>query len=80
MPTLDEQKVIAAAIDAIVVKLNGHEPTAECLRTLFRTLVHQLMTAQLRVQALDLSALKEFAGNEVCSNNGPEPTHTGKLP
>ena len=61
VPAMDEQKRIAAALDAIVVKTNGHEQTAECLRGLFRTLLHQLMTAQVRVHDLDVSALEEAA-------------------
>jgi hypothetical protein len=48
-------------LDTIVVKMNGHHCTAQCLRSLFRTLLHQLMTAQVRVRDLDLSALEETA-------------------
>jgi type I restriction enzyme S subunit len=61
MAPKDEQKVIASALDAVDVKLKAHERAAGSLRSLFRTLLHQLMTAQIRVHDLDLSALDIFA-------------------
>jgi type I restriction enzyme S subunit len=59
VPEEDEQKLIATAFDAIVLKINGHERTVACLRALFRTFLHQLMTAEIRVADLDLSRLAE---------------------
>jgi type I restriction enzyme S subunit len=59
VPKKDEQKLIAAVLETIVAKLNGHERTAECLNALFRTLLHELMTAKIRVHDLALSALEE---------------------
>jgi type I restriction enzyme S subunit len=57
--SIAEQKVIASALDAVFTKLKVHERLADSLRSLFGTLLHQLMTAQIRVQDLDLSALQE---------------------
>jgi hypothetical protein len=60
-PQKEEQKAIASALDAVVAKLKGHERAVDSLRSLLRTLLHQLMTAQIRVRNLDLSALEELA-------------------
>jgi hypothetical protein len=38
---------------------NVRQQQLAVLQTLFRTLLHQLMTAQIRVRDLDLSALDE---------------------
>jgi type I restriction enzyme S subunit len=59
LPSRDEQNLIAAAFDTIGAKFNEHERTAESLRSLFRTLLHELMTARIRIHDLDLSALEE---------------------
>lgn len=61
MPSIQEQKTIAGALDEIVGKMNCHKRVADCLQSLFRTLLHQLMTAQIRVGDLDLSALEDAA-------------------
>jgi type I restriction enzyme S subunit len=57
VPKKDEQKLIATAFDTVVGKMNQHERAAACLRSLFRTLLHQLMTAEIRVHDLDLACL-----------------------
>jgi hypothetical protein len=58
-PHTEVQKAIESGLDAVVAKLEGHERTVDSLRSLFRTLLHQRMTAQIRVHDLDLSALQE---------------------
>lgn len=58
LPEKGEQKRIVTAIDKVVDKINGHERAAECLRSLFRTLLHELITGQVRAQDLDLSPLE----------------------
>lgn len=58
-PSIEEQLEISRAITAVVNVRNFHERKRDALQALFRTLLHQLMTAQVRVGDLDLSALEE---------------------
>lgn len=57
LPALDEQREIAAGLAAVDRKAATHMQLVKLLSDLFRTLLHQLMTAQVRVHDLDLSAL-----------------------
>jgi len=57
-PSLAEQEEIKRAIDLADQKIATHEQQRASLHGLFRTLLHQLMTAQVRVSDLDLG---EFA-------------------
>jgi len=52
---IDEQREIAVAISCIDSKMHSHQRKHSALTDLFRTLLHQLMTAQIRVNDLDLS-------------------------
>ncbi|HEY3457672.1 MAG TPA: hypothetical protein VGK64_24045 [Bryobacteraceae bacterium] len=61
LPTLDEQCAIVDAVATVDAKRDVHVRAAQMLRALFRTLLHQLMTAQIRVHDLDVSALDELA-------------------
>lgn len=61
VPSLDEQREIAAVFAALDRKQKAHEGKHAALTALFRTLLHQLMTAQLRVHELDLNGL-DFHG------------------
>ncbi|MEX2376505.1 MAG: restriction endonuclease subunit S, partial [Dehalococcoidia bacterium] len=54
MPDLEAQKEIAAAIQNIEWKKELHERKRQQLQELFRTLLHELMTAKIRVHDLDL--------------------------
>ena len=56
-----EQQEIVAILGALDAKGAVHARTRASLSSLFRTLLHQLMTAQIRVHDLDLSALEEAA-------------------
>ncbi|HEU4710218.1 MAG TPA: restriction endonuclease subunit S [Pyrinomonadaceae bacterium] len=58
LPSYDEQREIADAIAAIDVQLNLHHRKHAALSALFRTLLHQLMTAQVRLNDLDLRELE----------------------
>jgi type I restriction enzyme, S subunit len=58
IPTIDEQREMVAVLDAIDSKLSQHQHKRAALNDLFRTLLHQLMTAQIRVHYLDLPELK----------------------
>lgn len=60
-PPVEQQREIAVALSTIERKNAVHQRYAASLSSLFRTLLHQLMTAQVRVHELDLSALDEAA-------------------
>ncbi|MBI5193817.1 MAG: restriction endonuclease subunit S [Nitrospirae bacterium] len=52
---LNEQREIVAALDALSAKEELHKRKHALLSDLFRTLLHQLMTAQIRVNDIDLT-------------------------
>lgn len=58
VPSPEEQDEIVSALDAVDAKANLHARQRDALSALFRTLLHQLMTGQLRVHDLDLAALE----------------------
>lgn len=55
---MEEQQEIAHAISCVDSKLRFHQQKIGSLTDLFRTLLHQLMTAQIRVDQLDLSHME----------------------
>lgn len=57
-PTLDEQREIVAVLDAIGHKIDLHRRKRAVLNELFKALLHKLMTGEIRVADLDLSALE----------------------
>lgn len=60
-PKLDEQKEIAAILHAIDQKISIHKRKCAALSDLFQVLLRQLMTAQIRVDKLDIDT-REVAG------------------
>lgn len=56
VPTLAEQEEIAATFATLEAKFENHRRKHATLTALFRTLLHQLMTAQIRVNDLKLPA------------------------
>ena len=60
VPALDEQHEIADVFAALDRKEKVHQCKHAALTALFRTLLHQLMTAQLRVVDLDLPDLESM--------------------
>lgn len=56
MPPMEEQQAIAAAIDAVEEKSTLHNRKRAQLQDLFRTLLHELMTAKTRVHELEIFA------------------------
>jgi type I restriction enzyme, S subunit len=56
-PTLDEQRDIVAILDTIDRKLDLHRRKRTVLEELFKALLHKLMTGEIRIAGLDLSAL-----------------------
>lgn len=61
LPNKRIQEKIADAISTVERKNDQHCRKRDSLSDLFRTLLHQLMTAQIRVHDLDLSFLEEEA-------------------
>jgi len=66
IPALDEQREIVAILDAIDRKIDLHRRKRAVLDDLFKTLLHKLMTREIRVTDLDLATFKER-----CSNPSP---------
>lgn len=56
-PATEEQEEIVAILDAIDRKIDLHRRKKAVLEELFKSLLHKLMTGELRVADLDLSAL-----------------------
>lgn len=54
VPALDEQREIADVFVALDRKEKVHQRKRAAITSLFRTLLHQLMTAQIRVNNLDI--------------------------
>ena len=57
LPSLDEQKDIVQLLRAVDAKLEVTERKRQSIADLFHTLLHQLMTAQMRVHDIELSLL-----------------------
>jgi type I restriction enzyme S subunit len=57
----DEAAEIVAILDAIDRKIDLHRKKRAVLEDLFKALLHKLMTGEIRVDALDLSALQAHA-------------------
>ena len=62
VPDEGEQIEIARTLEACDAKISMHQRKRVALTALFRTLLHQLMTAQIRVHDLDLPGLETFTG------------------
>ncbi len=58
IPPLQEQREIIAILDAIDRKIALHRQKRAVLEELFKALLHKLMTGEIRVADLDLSALE----------------------
>lgn len=56
-PTLDEQHEIATILSTIDRKIDLHRQKRKVLEELFQSLLHKLMTGEIRVSELDLSVL-----------------------
>ena len=57
VPSLKEQDEIDSALATVQRKLALLNAKKDTLTALFRTLLHQLMTAQMRVDKLDIEGL-----------------------
>ena len=78
VPELDEQRAIATALAALDKKLAHHRAKRTALHDLFETLLHKLMTAEIRVADLDIDT-SEVADHFVDANKmvGQPATATG---
>jgi len=57
LPGLDEQREIVTILDAVDRKVHLHQQKRAVLEELFKSLLYKLMTGEIRVADLDLSAL-----------------------
>lgn len=64
-PTLEEQRDVVAVLDAIDGKIGIHRRKRTVLDGLFKSLLHKLMTGEVRVEELDLSVLGEHPKHEL---------------
>jgi type I restriction enzyme S subunit len=67
LPTLDEQREIVAVLVSVDRKIDLHRRKRAVLDDLFKALLHKLMTGEVRVADLDLSALAPKPMAEVAS-------------
>lgn len=63
LPSIEDQEEIARQLDLVEGKQKLHRRQHVALSALFRTLLHQLMTGQVRVNGLDVSDLLTSAGS-----------------
>jgi type I restriction enzyme S subunit len=66
-PTPDEQREIVDVLDAIDRKIDLHKRKRAVFDELFKALLHKLMTGEIRVADLDLSALVPPSATEVAA-------------
>lgn len=57
VPSINEQREVVAILDAIDRKIHLHRKKRAVLEELFKALLHKLMTGEIAVSGLDLSAL-----------------------
>lgn len=57
LPSMSEQPIMVESLATVDRKIALHQSKHAAFTALFRTLLHQLMTAQIRVRDLDLSGL-----------------------
>ena len=62
LPSKQEQTEIVSILDAIDRKIDLHKRKRGVLEELFKALLHKLMTGEIRVADLDLSALDNAQG------------------
>lgn len=68
LPDYDEQVEIAKTIRVVEDRISSFVDTRNCLRELFRTLLHQLMAAEIRVNELDFAELGIEVDEEKAEN------------
>jgi type I restriction enzyme S subunit len=68
--SIEEQRDIATALNCVGEKIGIHHRKCGVLRDLFRTLLRQLMTAQIRVLDLDMEAVLRDVDSEDSQSSG----------
>ena len=58
VPARSEQELVSRALRALEDKIDNHDRAQRSLRALFRALLHKLMTGEIRVHDLDVSAFE----------------------
>jgi type I restriction enzyme S subunit len=58
VPSMEEQSSIVSILLKVEKKARIHHRQRRALQTIFRTLLHQLMTARVRIHDFDLSVLE----------------------
>jgi type I restriction enzyme S subunit len=58
LPGIEEQHEIAQILEAIDRKIDLHKRKKAVLEELFKSLLHKLMTGEIRVSELDLTAIQ----------------------
>jgi type I restriction enzyme, S subunit len=71
LPGLQEQKDIAQLLQAVDAKLEVNERKRQSITDLFHTLLHQLMTAQIRVNDLDVDEILPQPVAEIGDRGAP---------
>jgi len=61
VPEYDEQVVIADRIRIVENHIGCLVKTRDCFHDLFRTMLHHLMTGQVRVNEIDVSEFQEIS-------------------
>lgn len=61
VPSVEEQQEIIGALRSVDEKAQNHSVKLHVIQDLFRTLLHELMTASIRVDELDLPAMDAVA-------------------
>lgn len=57
-PSMDEQRQIVGMLDVLDRKIGSHKRKHQVLEELFKSLLHKLMTGEIRVSDLDLTVLE----------------------
>lgn len=70
IPPVNEQRQLASILEAIDRKIDLHRRKRAVLDELFKALLHKLMTGEIRVGDLDLSALSPSAAPTFTLQNG----------
>jgi type I restriction enzyme S subunit len=77
IPTAEEQREIVDILEAVDAQVSAHQRKWQSLSDLFRTLLHQLMTAQIRVHDLDLDEILQQPVAEFSDVLSPNEEHAG---
>jgi len=64
LPPLDEQRQIARILQTVDRKIETEEARKEALNDLFRSLLHHLMTAKIRLPADFIARFEEVSNHE----------------